>query len=61
MFFILGEAEYVDDMDLAREELYGSFVQTTVAKADLDVVDPSEALVMLYFSVVHFQIGRTGS
>ncbi len=40
-----GEAEYVADIAPAKGEVHAAFVTTTVANCDLDVVDPSEALV----------------
>lgn len=40
-----GEAEYVNDIPPRPDELYGAFVLSTVAKADLVSIDPSEALV----------------
>ncbi|CAL8096700.1 unnamed protein product [Orchesella dallaii] len=39
-----GEAEYTGDIPVQPNELFGVFVQSTVAVADIKEVDPSEAL-----------------
>ena len=44
-----GEAEYVNDIPLHKGELFGAFVISNVASCDVDVVDPSPALVRITF------------
>ncbi len=43
-----GEAEYVADIAPTKGEVHAAFVTTTIANCDLDVVDPSEALVIIF-------------
>ena len=49
----LGEAEYVNDIQPQKGELFGAFVISTVASANLASIDASEALVsvscLIYF------------
>lgn len=40
-----GEAEYTNDLPNLPGELHAAFVYSTVANCDLDMVDPSDALV----------------
>ena len=41
----LGEAEYIDDIPKFPGELHAAFVLATLANCELDLVDPSPALV----------------
>lgn len=42
---VSGTAEYINDINPQFGELFGAFVLSTVAKADLKGIDPSEAYV----------------
>ena len=42
-----GEAEYIDDIPEIKGELHAAMLQSDVAKCELDVVDPSAALVSI--------------
>ncbi len=42
-----GEAEFIDDIPTIKGELHAAVVQAKQANCDLDVVDPSRALVIL--------------
>ena len=42
--FGIGEAEYVDDIPSATNELHGAFVQSTQANAKIDSINPEAAL-----------------
>lgn len=48
-----GEAQYVNDIPHQKGELFAAFVNSTIANCDLDVVDPSEALVIFEKSIHH--------
>ena len=37
----------MDDVDALRDEVYGAFVQTTIANATIVDIDKSEALVKI--------------
>ena len=42
---VSGDAQYVGDIPIQKDELHGAFVYTDVAACELDVVDTSDALV----------------
>lgn len=42
---LLGEAEFINDMQIKLNELFGAFVLTTVANGTIASVDASKALV----------------
>ena len=45
-----GEAQYVNDIPVQKDELFAAFVLTTVANCDLGVVDVSAAMVSRIFN-----------
>jgi hypothetical protein len=44
---VSGEAEYIADIEPKFGELFGAFVVSTQGKADIQSIDPSDALVSL--------------
>lgn len=44
----IGEAEFINDIQIRLNELFGAFVLTTVASATIENVDASEALVSYF-------------
>ena len=49
---VTGEAEYTDDIPTIHGELHAAVVQAQQANCELDVVDPSPALVSALISLV---------
>lgn len=45
---LIGEAEYIDDIPVRGDELHGVFVVSTTANCQLESIDASEALVIIF-------------
>lgn len=52
----IGEAEFIDDLPVRSGELHGAFVLSSIANCSIKNLDPSPALVSLYFLHFHFSV-----
>lgn len=48
--FVVGEAQYINDLPALPNETFAAFVLTSVGQGYISDIDPSQALVSKYYS-----------